>query len=82
MKCNHLIPHEIKPSTGPRDAWIKLEMYRRGWFSVGYCEAYYPQWVYDGIGKEFDGVPGVTDTQARADLDGILSDTNKPRRGE
>jgi hypothetical protein len=47
-------------------------MFRRGWFGVGYCEAYYPQWVYDGIGGEFDGLPGVAGTQAGADLDEML----------
>lgn len=55
MKCNHLTPHEIKSPEDFRDAYIKLEMYRGGWFSgVGYCEGYYPSWLYNSFGEKFD----------------------------
>lgn len=58
-KCNHLEPHEILPPSSHRDAWIKNEMRKAGWFNAGYCESYYPEWCYREWGKTYDAAHGT-----------------------
>lgn len=53
-ECNHLEPHRIKAPKDERDRQIKWHMDRLGWFRMGYCQEYYPKWLYREIGKQVD----------------------------
>lgn len=46
MSCRHVVEHEVKPPVNVLEEDFRKWMAENGWLDAGYCEAYYPIWLW------------------------------------